>query len=145
MFSTELAGNKRTSDLLGAMASGLCLIHCLATPFLFMVQAEVAHHHAHEHAHGDIPLWWGLIDSVLLVVSFFAVFWAARNSTKTWMKYALYATWIALAFIILNEKIGFVHLPEEIIYIPTIGLIGLHLYNRKYCCEDESCKVEVES
>ena len=30
------------SDLWGAFASGLCLIHCLATPFIFLAQAGAA-------------------------------------------------------------------------------------------------------
>jgi len=31
-------------------------------------------------------------------------------------------------------------LGELVVYIPAIALVGLHLYNRKYCkCEDDTC------
>ena len=58
-----------TSDILGALASFICLVHCLATPFLFL-----AHSHAHSHAeahHEAGPLWWGLIDYLFLLYFFY--------------------------------------------------------------------------
>lgn len=62
--------NSRTSDILGASASTLCLIHCLATPLLFVAQAEAVHHeHDHAHHHAAGPSWWGMIDIALLFVS----------------------------------------------------------------------------
>jgi len=121
---------------MGALASGLCLIHCIATPFLFLAHAEVSTGHHHHES----PFWWGLIDIALVIVSFWAVHWAASKSSRQWMKWALRGTWFVLAFIILNEKLELMHLPEEVIYVPALGLIGLHLYNRKYCqCADEEC------
>ena len=119
------------SDWIGILASGLCLIHCLATPFLFMAYASA---NAHDGAH---PFWWGLLDIVFLVVSFFAVYWSVRHTSKIWIKYALGGLWIILSLIVLNEKMGLWHLPEAAIYPPTLGLIILHFYNRRYCrCND---------
>ncbi len=120
-----LSGGK--SDLLGALASGLCLIHCVATPFLFAAHAGL---HAH---HAESPMWWGLIDSVMLIVSLVAVLWAFRNSSIAWVKIALSVSWLFLAAIILNEKLEAVHLAEAWIYVPALSLIILHLYNRRYC------------
>ncbi len=135
MLGIKLAQNK--TDLVGAAASGLCLLHCLATPYLFIAQAAV--HHV------ESPLWWGLIDVIMLIVSFFAVYWAVKNTSRQWIKYALTISWIFLAIIILNEKFEGFHLVEEIIYLPTISLVLLHLYNRKYCyCEDEECCATTE-
>ena len=123
------------SDILGSAASTLCLIHCLATPFLFVAHAE----HIHDQHHVQ-PLWWGTLDILLIGVSLLAVYWSAKNTSKTWMCYALWVSWGALAFVILNEKVGIIHLIEEVIYVPSIALVILHLYNRKYCqCGDETC------
>ena len=61
-------------NIIGSAASFLCLIHCIATPFLFVAQAELAHH-THNH-----PAWWGLLDILFLVVSFFAVLWSAKST-----------------------------------------------------------------
>ncbi|MEM7486063.1 MAG: MerC domain-containing protein [Bacteroidota bacterium] len=122
------------SDWIGMVVSGLCLVHCLATPFIFLAYVNVG---AHGEAH---PFWWGLLDIVFLIFSFFAVYWSARNTSKTWIKYAFGLLWLVLSLVILNEKLGVLSLPEAAIYFPTIGLIGLHIYNRHYCnCEDEVC------
>ncbi len=134
MSDIQLTQNARKSDLLGAIASGLCLVHCLATPFLFVAQAGMA------TQHGTSPVWWGLIDITLLLVSFAAVYWAAKKTSWQWMKIALTVSWVFLAMIILNEKFEGFHLAEAWIYVPTVSLVLLHLYNRKYCyCEDEIC------
>ncbi|MEL6718684.1 MAG: MerC domain-containing protein [Bacteroidota bacterium] len=123
------------SNFFGALTSGLCLIHCLATPLFFMAQAT-ATHHDHDHHH-DVG-WWSSLDYIFLAISVIAVFYSARNSSLKWMPLALYVSWAVLAFIILNEKLHLIHLPHEVIYLPTLSLIGLHIYNVRYCnCEDE--------
>ncbi len=124
------------SDLLGGLTSSLCLVHCLLTPFLFVAQAGISGHH--HHAKG--PWWWGGIDVLFLVLSLAAVYWSVQKTSKQWLKYAFVVSWLALSLVIFNEKIEGFHLPEEVIYLPTLGLIFLHLYNRKYCqCTDERC------
>lgn len=141
IFTMTLKSLSLRSDYLGAFASGLCLIHCIATPFLFVAHAAVHHdHHHHHHHHGASPGWWGLIDSAFLIISLLAVYWTARNTSKQWVKIALAASWLLLAAIILNEKVGMVHLAEAWIYAPALSLIGLHLYNHRYGrCSDEAC------
>ena len=124
------------SDLIGSSASTLCLVHCLATPFLFVTHA------GHLHGHHSHPFWWGALDILFVLISLVAVFWSAKNTSKNWMRYALYTSWLLLSFVILNEKFEFIHLQEEVIYIPSLMLIILHFYNRKYCkCVDDSCCV----
>jgi hypothetical protein len=134
MDNTVTTQSWRSSDTLGAFASGLCLIHCLATPFLFVAQAGVHTHHE------SSPLWWGMIDIVLLVVSLLAVYWTAKNTYIQWVKIGLIVSWVLLALFILNEKFEGVHIAEAWIYLPAVSLVGLHLYNQRYCphCEDEA-------
>ncbi|MTI29569.1 MerC domain-containing protein [Xanthovirga aplysinae] len=126
------------SDEFGAVTSGLCFVHCLVTPFLFVVQASYS---IHDEA---TPLWWSSIDFLFLGISFLAVYWSARKTSKQWIKYAFVLSFIFLAFVILNEKFEGFHLVEEIIYLPALSLIFLHIYNKKYCqCKkDECCVVE---
>ncbi|MEL6811349.1 MAG: MerC domain-containing protein [Bacteroidota bacterium] len=122
------------SDILGSTASTLCLAHCLATPFLF------AAHAGHVHGHHSHPLWWGLLDILFIGISFMAVYWSAKNTLRSWMRYALWLSWGGLAFVIINEKLGIIALEEAVIYIPSILLAGLHLFNKKYCrCTSEDC------
>ncbi len=125
------------SDWIGILASGLCLVHCLATPFLFMAHASIG---VHAEAH---PSWWGTLDIVFLVLSFFAVYWSIRKTSQSWIKFGFGIIWMLLALIVLNEKFEILHLAEEAIYPPTLGLIFLHFYNRRYCqCDDETCCVD---
>lgn len=122
------------SDLLGSAASALCLVHCLATPFLFVAQAG----HLYEHAAS--PLWWGGLDLFFIAISLIAVYWSAKTTSKKWVAYGLWVSWALLTFVILNEKFELMHMAEAVIYFPSLALIGLHLYNRKYCrCDNDGC------
>jgi len=127
-------------NLLGATASSLCLVHCLATPLLFTI------HTGQLHYNDSHPFWWRFLDIFFLYISLFAVYWSAKNTLKSWMKYALWGSWVLLAVIILNEKLGILKIIEELIYLPSITLILLHLYNRKYCqCIDNNCCVNTSN
>ena len=56
------------------------------------------------------------------------------------MKSLLWLGFIFLSTLIINEEIGFYHLPEFATYIAASNLAFLHIYNLKYCqCEDEEC------
>jgi hypothetical protein len=84
-----------------------------------------------------------VIDIIFLVISLVAVYWSAKSSSNTWVKIALYASWVLLTFLIINEKIEGIHLQEALIYVPAVSLIVFHLYNRKYCqCHADNCSIE---
>ncbi|GMN05339.1 hypothetical protein MTsPCn5_07270 [Croceitalea sp. MTPC5] len=121
-------------NLIGALASGLCLIHYITTPFLFVAQAGLSiHYDSH-------PQWWDFLDILFFVVSLVAVWWSGKTSSKPQVRLALWISWILLATVILNEKFSFFSLLEEAIYVPSVSLIFLHLYNRKYCkCAGDEC------
>lgn len=126
----------RKPDSFGAFASSLCLVHCVATPFIFVAQTCSATCCTSE----AVPTWWVWIDYFFLVVAFFAVYQSTKTTSKNWIKPAMWASWLALFFIILNEKFMWVTLFEQAIYIPALALVGLHIYNLKYCqCESDVC------
>lgn len=127
---------KQKPDNIGAIASSLCLVHCIATPFIFIVQScSIA-------CCSETPVWWSTIDYLFLIISFFAIFQSTKTTTSKWIKPALWFSWTLLFGIILNEKLAWISLSESAIYIPAILLIGLHLYNRKYCqCSSKTCCV----
>ena len=130
----------KKSDIWGAIASSLCLIHCLATPFIFIAHAHT-HVHAHDAGHGEaVPLWWHFIDYLFIGISFIAVYYSSSNTTLKWMPAALYTSWGLLTLFILNEKFPLFHVDHLFILFPALGLVSLHLYNQKYCnCEDDEC------
>ncbi len=123
------------SDVLGAAASLLCAIHCLATPFLFVVQSCSV-----SSCCDSSPAWWSSIDYLFIAITFFAIYQSSKNTSRHWMKYGLFATWIVLSFLVLNEKIGFFHISELWKYLAACVLIVLHMYNLKFCqCAEQSC------
>lgn len=123
-------------DRLGIISSSLCLIHCIFTPLLFVVQSHAA------CCEASTPMWWKSIDYLFLIISFTAIYKSANQTSKKWMKYALYASWLVLSFIILNEKFVLILVPEVSIYFASLSLVFLHIYNSKYCqCSNEKCCV----
>lgn len=113
----------KNSDIFGAISSTLCLIHCIVTPLLFFV-----------------PFWWTGLNFIFIIVSFFAVYGSVKNTSRKIMKPLLWLGFIFLSTLIINEEIGFYHLPEFATYIAASNLAFLHIYNLKYCqCEDEEC------
>ena len=122
-------------DNVGIIASILCAIHCIATPFLFIAKACSA-----SACCADTPIWWQLIDYLFLGVSFLAIFFISKNLTIKWLKLSFWASWIVLLITILNHSINILDLPKNFIYLPSLAIIILHFYNLRFCkCQDEKC------
>jgi hypothetical protein len=122
------------SNSIGVIASSVCLVHCMATPFVFV--AKLCTNSCCESA----PTWWALVDYFFLVIAFFAVYQSTRLTTNKRIAIALWISWMILCAVIANEKIKLFNLTEYAIYLPTLSLIVLHIYNRKYCqCETDQC------
>ena len=122
-------------DTIGAINSSICVIHCFATPFLFLTQAQTSLVEP-----STVPLLWQLLNYVFIVVSFFAVNRTVKNSSNQLVKSLLWVSWVLLSTLILNEQFEIMHMPELLTYFAGISLASLHIYNLKYCqCEDENC------
>lgn len=123
------------SNEIGILSSTLCIIHCVATPFLLAV----------------IPVssainggaWWGWLDLVFLAVSLLAVVKAVQQSRVTWIKISMVITFLLLTGFIFNERLEGIEFPFDMVYIPAFSLIVLHIVNRRHCqCETGCCEPE---
>ena len=121
------------SDTLGALASALCMIHCLATPFLFIAQTCSA------SCCDSSPQWWQWMDYFFLVISFFAVYRSSQTTTNKLMIPALWVSWGILFTVLVNKEIQYFSLPNIVMYVIAIVLAMLHLYNLKYCQCKKCC------
>ena len=121
-------------DVFGAIASSLCVVHCLTTPLLFIS-------HLYTPAgYETVPFWSKDLDFLFLAISFIAIYRATKTTSKSFMKYALWIGWIVLFTLILNEKMAWFAIPEILNYIAALSLASFHIYNLKYCqCDDENC------
>ncbi len=121
-------------DSIGIMASTLCTIHCVVTPFIFIAKACTA------TCCSDAPAWWLMIDYLFLVISFLAIFFISKNLTKKWLLTAFWTSWFVLLFTIANHSIEIINLPSYFIYLPSISIVVLHFYNLQFCkCQNETC------
>lgn len=116
------------SDFLGALSSGVCILHCVVTPLIFAAGISAEH-----HAHGHTPMWWNAIELTFLAVTLFAVYTSCKQCGKAWLRYAFSGVWLALSLLIANEHFGFIEIAELWKYGAASCLIALHLYNLKYC------------
>lgn len=124
------------SNNIGAIASLICLIHCIATPFLFISKLCT------ETCCENTPIWWASIDYVFMFISLIAVYNSSRLSNNSTIIIFMWLSWFTLFFILINEQFNVVDLFNYAIYIPTISLIILHIYNIKYCkCNSSKCCV----
>ena len=127
----------KNPDYLGVISGGLCIFHCIATPLLFISNAELAGH--------GTPIEWQLLNFGFVGLSFLAIRNSAKNSSNSTVKVLFYILWAILFGLILNESIHVFHLPELATYTSAFSLCCLHVYNLKYCqCDDENCCVNDE-
>lgn len=128
---------KMSSDLIGATASTLCTIHCMATPFLFFASTCT------KSCCASAPLWWIWIDYAFLFISLFAVYKSTKSTSKFWIKLLLWVSWIALSSFILMEQNTQINLSDYYKYSAALSLVFFHVYNLKYCqCESDNCLVD---
>ncbi|MAJ45003.1 MAG: hypothetical protein CMF96_09720 [Candidatus Marinimicrobia bacterium] len=112
------------------------MVHCLATPFLFLATTTCS-----ATCCDTAPSWWQWIDYVFLIVSFFAVMNSVKKSNSNFIKYALWTSWFGLLLFVINAKFNFFYTSEYIKFIPAFSLIALHLWNLKFYQSqvDECC------
>jgi hypothetical protein len=135
-MSNTLNIEKNKADIVGIIASSICLVHCTATPFIFIAKTCSA------TCCSVAPAWWQWIDYIFLVISLIAIYYSTKSSTKKWINIAFWNSWALLFFTILNESFKVVHIPELFIYFPAIIIVILHLYNHRYCkCSANKCCV----
>ncbi len=121
-------------DVIGSIASTLCLIHCIITPFIFITQACTM------SCCAGSPIWWQSIDYIFIVISFFAIFRSTQTSSNKMIKIALWTTWIIFFILITNKATQLFYINQSIVYATGTLLALLHLYNLRYCqCKNDAC------
>ena len=123
----------KKADYFGILASGLCLLHCFATPFIFIVRSCSA------TCCSEAPIWWKTIDHLFLIISLLAVIQAVKSSRKTIIKLGLIISWFSLLILILNENFLIFSTFKNVVFIPAFFLILLHIINIKTCKCEKSC------
>ena len=124
----------KNSDYIGASTSGLCMLHCFATPLIFLSQSAAI------NISLDITFLWYSLNYMFLLISFIAIYYSVKNSSNFLVKVLLYLFWLLLSALTINEGLSIFPVPELYTYISAFSLSSLHIYNLKYCrCDDDEC------
>ncbi len=124
----------KRSDVLGILSSSLCLIHCLITPFIFIAQVEMQ-----SYSNGW-SFWWTIMNFKFIILSFFAVYFSTKNTSKKNIRPFFWVFWGLLSLATINEEFELYHIPEVYTYAPAVALILTHFYSLKYCqCKNDAC------
>ena len=138
MLSLKLRPKYFNPDTIGALTSGLCLVHCILTPSIFIIQTCTITNCT------TSPTWWQFIEVLFIAVSLVAVYLSSKRIEKLWLKCALWISWSLLFLFTVNEKLEYIELPSFINYISAFTLIILHLFSqRDLNCEHESCNQKI--
>ena len=124
----------KNSDYIGASTSGLCMLHCFATPLIFLSQSAAI------NISMEITFLWYSLNYVFLLISFIAIYYSVKNSSNFLVKVLLYLFWLLLSALIINEALSIFPVPELYTYISAFSLSSFHIYNLQYCrCDDDEC------
>jgi FtsH-binding integral membrane protein len=120
-YSMRLQSKIHLPDILGILASGLCLVHCIASPVLMALLIREPREGAFEN----------LLEFVFLSGSFLAVYFSTRRHTDRLLPILLWFFFAAFAFSVLfEEDFSFT---EPMGYIAASGLVISHIANIRHC------------
>ena len=132
MNNTKITHN---SDIIGMVSSFLCLLHCIAMPFVlaFYSFQDIGHKHSshagHVHAHAHGAFNW---DYFFVLLCLLAVWSSARNQHATpLLKGALWGFFAMFSIGILFET--YAPFFQYLGYIASLGLILSHWQNYRVC------------
>lgn len=116
------------SDWLGVTTSGLCAVHCTLTP-LFFATRPILEGTLDKHGHSSE--FWSLLDYLFLGLSFIAVWYSARHTSYSVIKWIFWGAWSIFTIGLLSELFHFYY-AKWLMYVGSIALIGMHLFNLFY-------------
>lgn len=111
------------ADVVGIIASSICIIHCVLTPLIVIVFSEV------------IKEKYELLNYFFLLISLVSVVLSVRSSKHPLLKGLLIYFWIQLSLGLFLEDTNIIF--SILMYFSAIGLIGTHVLNIKHC---NTCK-----
>ena len=124
----------KNSDNLGILSSILCFLHCFITPFIYISFAGLFTQNEF------LSFSWKGINLIFIIFSLVAVNRSTKKTTSQIIKPIFWLSWVFLFFVLLNEEVKFIELPEFVSYISALSLAGVHTYNLNFCgCKDENC------
>lgn len=111
------------SDIVGIIASSICVVHCILTPFIVVLFPFI------------IKENYEALNYLFLVIGFISMILSVKSTKLNLVKYLLIYFWIQLCLSILLEEKSVIF--SLLMYFSAFGLIVSHILNIKYC---KNCK-----
>lgn len=114
------------ADFIGAIASILCMVHCIAEPFLI--------------AFGAVFITNPIFKYLFVIISFTSIFRTTKNTENTKIALLLWISfWGLLLSVSFQEELHWLHYTG---YFFSMLIITGHILNIKFCkyCSDDNYK-----
>ena len=76
-----------SSDHIGVFTTVTCMLHCLATPLLFITQAQAS------TISQEVPFFWQSLNYLFIIISLAAITRSIQNSTNLYVKIVFISAW----------------------------------------------------
>jgi len=119
----KLKNSYNKSDIVGIIASSICIVHCVITPLIAVLFSKI------------VKEKYELLNYVFLIISLISVIISIKTTKNELLKGLLLFFWIQLSVGLVLEDKNIIF--SILMYFSALGLIVTHILNIKYC---KNCK-----
>jgi len=119
----KLKNSYNKSDIVGIIASSICIVHCVITPLIAVLFSKI------------VKEKYELLNYVFLIISLISVIISIKTTKNKLLKGLLLFFWIQLSVGLVLEDKNIIF--SILMYFSALGLIVTHILNIKYC---KNCK-----
>lgn len=123
MENFKLKNSYNKSDIVGIIASSICIVHCVITPLIAVLFSKI------------VKEKYELLNYVFLIISLISVIISIKTTKNKLLKGLLLFFWIQLSVGLVLEDKNIIF--SILMYFSALGLIVTHILNIKYC---KNCK-----
>ena len=123
MENFKLKNSYNKSDIVGIIASSICIVHCVLTPLIAVLFSKI------------VKEKYELLNYVFLIISLISVIISIKTTKNELLKGLLLFFWIQLSVGLVLEDKNIIF--SILMYFSALGLIVTHILNIKYC---KNCK-----
>ena len=123
MENFKLKNSYNKSDIVGIIASSICIVHCVITPLIAVLFSKI------------VKEKYELLNYVFLIISLISVIISIKTTKNELLKGLLLFFWIQLSVGLVLEDKNIIF--SILMYFSALGLIVTHILNIKYC---KNCK-----
>ena len=119
MENFKLKNSYNKSDIVGIIASSICIVHCVLTPLIAVLFSKI------------VKEKYELLNYVFLIISLISVIISIKTTKNELLKGLLLFFWIQLSVGLVLEDKNIIF--SILMYFSALGLIVTHILNINHC------------